>query len=187
MNFKNLLPVLLVPAILLLIPAGAMLFKAEGWDWSASDFIIMWVLLVGVGIAYKLISRKADTPAYRIATAVGLAAGFLLIWVNGAVGLIGSEDNPANALYGGVLLVGALGALLARFEPLGMFRALLATAFAQFLVPVIALFAWRHDFSPGVPQVLALNFAFVLMFVASALLFRQAAGGTGHSSIQKPA
>jgi hypothetical protein len=35
-----------------------------------------------------------------------LARGLLLVWVTGAVGIIGSEDNPANSLYIGVLGVG---------------------------------------------------------------------------------
>ena len=33
-------------------------------------------------------------------------AAFLLIWINLAVGIIGSEDNPANLMYGAVLLLG---------------------------------------------------------------------------------
>jgi hypothetical protein len=32
----------------------------------------------------------------------------------------GSEDNPANLMYGGVLTVGIFGALLARFQPEGI-------------------------------------------------------------------
>ena len=35
----------------------------------------------------------------------------------------GSEDNPANLQFGGVLLVGLLGAVLARFRAPGMARA----------------------------------------------------------------
>ncbi len=60
---------------------------------------------------------------------------------NGAVGIIGSEDNDANMLYFGVLAVGVVGALMARFRPIGMMLALIATALAQMLVAVIALTA----------------------------------------------
>ena len=55
----------------------------------------------------------------------------MLVWINLAVGIIGSEDNPANLMYGGVLAVGVAGAVAARFRPGGMARALAATALAQ--------------------------------------------------------
>ncbi len=51
--------------------------------------------------------------AYRFAVGVALAAAFLLVWMNLAVGLIGSEDNPANLMYFGVLAVGFIGAIIA--------------------------------------------------------------------------
>ena len=41
--------------------------------------------------------------------------------------IIGSEDHPANRMYHGVLAVGFLGALIARFRPRGMALALVAT------------------------------------------------------------
>ena len=108
----------------------------------------------------------------------------MLLWINGAVGLIGSEDNPANLMYGGVLAVGVIGAVIARLEPLGMARALFATALAQFLVPVVALIIWRTDFSPGVVPVFGLNFFFVLLFAGSALLFRHAGSKPGGGVVQ---
>ena len=77
--------------------------------------------------------------AYRAGAAMGLLAAFLLVWANGAVGIIGDENNPANLMYFGVLLVGIVGAILARGESRGMARAMAATAIAQVLVAVIAL------------------------------------------------
>lgn len=175
MTNKSLLPVLVVPSCILLIPLLAMIFKAEGWAWSLADFVVMWVLIAGVILTYKLITGHATGRTYRIAAGLGLGTGLVLIWINGAVGIIGSEDNPANLLYAGVLAIGAIGAALARLQPLGMSRALFATAIAQFLVPVIALLVWRPDFSPGVVKVFTLNAGFVMLFSFSALLFRHAA------------
>jgi hypothetical protein len=174
MNKKSLLPVLLVPTCMALIPLAAMILKADGWAWSPADFVIAWVLIAAVVLAYQFIASKAGSFVYRVAAGIGLGTGFLLIWVNGAVGLIGSEDNPANLLYGGVIIVGAIGAVIARLEPMGMARALFAMALAQFLVPMLALILWRNDFSPGVAQVFGLNFVFVLLFAGAALLFRYA-------------
>jgi hypothetical protein len=175
MTKKTILRITLLPLIPLSVPAAAMLFKADGWAWSASDFIVMWVLMAGVGFAYALVTRKTVHVAYRFATGLALATAFLLVWINGAVGIIGSEDNPANMLYGGVLLIGLIGAGLARLRSDGMARALFAMAIVQSLVPVIALIIWKHDFDPGVLPVLGLNACFVTLFVGSALLFRHAA------------
>lgn len=183
MNKRSLIPVVVVPSVILLIPAAAMLFKVDGWAWSASDFVIFWVLIAGVLLTYKLVTRAAGS-IYRAAAGIALAAAFMLIWVNGAVGLIGSEDNPANAMYAGVLVIGAVGAAIARLEPVRMGWALFATALAQFLVPVVALFVRPEDFSPGVGKVFGLNFFFVLLFAGSALLFRAAAGKSGGTGVQ---
>lgn len=174
-NTKNLLPVFLVPTCILLIPLAAMLFKVEGWAWDAADFIVMWFLVGGSILAYKLVSRTSANRAYRVAVGIAVVTGLLLVWINGAVGLIGSEDNPANLMYAGVLALAACGAGIARLRPAGMAWAMGATALAQFLVPLVALLIWRPDFGPGVVQVLGLNFFFVLLFAGSALLFHHAA------------
>lgn len=169
----------LVPTCILLIPAMAMLFRVEGWAWDVADFIVMWTLIAGVMLTYKLVTRKAVSAAYRMAAGLALFAGLLLIWVNGAVGLIGSEDNPANVMYAGVLAIGVIGALMARLEPLGMAWTLFVMTFAQLLVPLVALMVWPVDFSPGVLPVFGLNGFFVLLFAVAALLFRHAGKSYG--------
>ena len=88
---------------------------------------------------------------------------------------IGSGDR-ADLMYGGVLAVGIIGAVIARFRPHGMARALLATAVAQAVVAVIALIAGKHQ-SPvsSVFEILGLNGFFGALFIGSAWLFRDAA------------
>jgi hypothetical protein len=185
MNKKNLLPVLLVPSCIVMIPAAAMLFKADGWAWSPADFVVSWIVIAGAVAGYKFVASKAPNRAYRVAAGLAVTTGIVLLWINGAVGLIGGEDNPANLLYGAVLALGVIGAAIARLQPFGMARALLATAVAQFLVPVVALVLWRSDFSPGVVPVFTANFVFVLMFAGSAFLFRHA--GTTSGGAKMPA
>ncbi len=78
-------------------------------------------------------------------------------------------------MYFGVLAVGIIGAIIARFQPHGMAPALFATALAQALVVVIALIAGKHQSSvSSVPEIVILNGFFVALFVGSALLFRYA-------------
>ena len=174
---KNIIRIALVTAFLLLIPLVAMQFDM-GVDWNLFDFIVAGALLFASGLTYELIARRAGNGAYRAAVGVAVAAALLLVWINLAVGIIGSEDNPANLMYFGVLFVGIVGAIFARLRPRGMARALFAAAFAQALVPVIALVIGKSQSMqepPGMLGVLALNVFFVMLFAGSALLFRHSA------------
>ena len=118
---------------------------------------------------------KTDNTAYRSAVGVALAAAFILVWVAGAVGIIGAAGDRADLMYGGVLAVGIIGALIARFRPHGMARALVATAVAQALVAVIALTAGMVPAYNSAYEILILNGFFVALWVGSAWLFRSAA------------
>ncbi len=131
-------------------------------------------LLIGVGIAVELTSRKTGQAAYRAAVGLALGSALLLGWVNVAVGIIGSEDNEANLMYGGVIVLGAIGAVIARFKPEGMARALFATALAQTLVAGIGLVG---QMGSGPLEIVTINGFFVALFVGSAVLFSKAAGG----------
>jgi hypothetical protein len=75
-----------------------------------------------------------------------------------------------------VLAVGIVGAIVARFRPDGMSRALLAMAVAQGLVAVIALIAEKHQ-APmsSVFEIVGVNAFFMALFVGSASLFKRAA------------
>lgn len=166
--------ILLIPLVLTLLGSGV---DGEGWHWTLSDFVFMGVLLFGAGLAYELVARKMSNGAYRAAVGVAVAAAVLLVWINAAVGIIGDGDlDSPNGMYFGVLAVGIVSALIARFKPQGMARALFATAIAQMSVPVIALIIWKSAFfnPPGVLGVFALNTFFAMLFVGSALLFRRA-------------
>ena len=115
------------------------------------------------------------TTPYRSAIGVALAAAFILVWLSLGVGIIGKDGDPANLMYFGVLAVGIIGAIFARFQPHGMARALVATALAQTLVTVIALTARLGLPWSGPAEILALNGFFVALFVGSAWLFRRSA------------
>ena len=165
--------ILLIPLILTIRDGGV---EGGGWNWTFFDFVFMGILLYGAALAYELVARKMSNSAYRAAVGLAVVTAVLLVWINAAVGIIGDDDG-VNLLYFGVLAIGAIGALIVRFKPQGMFRALFAMALAQFLVPVIALFVWPPaviSWAPGVAQVFILNSVFALLFVGSGLLFRRA-------------
>ena len=175
---KNIFLIALTVALILLVPFIAMQFSDEV-AWSPFDFAFAGALLFGTGLAFELISRKSSTIAYRAAVGVALVTAMLLVWINLAVGIIGSEDNPANKMYLGVLAILILGALIVRFQPQGMARVLFATALAQGVVLVIALIIWKPEITSteallDVLRVMGVNAFFVVMWVGSGLLFQRA-------------
>ena len=117
---------------------------------------------------------KVRNP-YRSAVGLALATALILLWVNGAVGVIGSENNDANLMYFGVLAVGIVGAVIGRLQPRGMSFALFATAIAQALVTLVAIIG-RLGFPASSPlELFLLNGLFIALWVVSACLFRQTA------------
>ena len=165
-----------VASLILLLPLVAMQFTDEV-NWDVADFAFAGALLIGTGITYELAVRKTGDTAYRAAVGVALAAAFILVWLSLGVGIIGRDGDPANLMYFGVLAVGIIGALIARFRPRGMARALFATALAQTSVAVIALVAGLGYPWSGPLELSVLNGFFVALFVGSAWLFRRAAHG----------
>lgn len=114
-----------------------------------------------------------SNTAYRFAAGFALTAALLIIWLNAAAGLIGIEDDdPANLLYVGVLAIGLIGAIIARFQSRGMAHASFAMALAQTIVGVIALMLPNTASSV---QIVILHSVFVALFAGAALLFRYSA------------
>ena len=159
-------------AVLLLLPAIAMRFSDTGVDWDARDFMVMGVMFFIACGSYEVVARISDNTAYRAASGIALVTAFLTVWVNLAVGMLGSEQNPANLLFGGVLAIALLGALVARFRPRGMARAMRAAATAQAAMALYALFG-------GYAEVTLHVGLFALPWLLSARLFKKAARETG--------
>jgi hypothetical protein len=173
--YRSTIRLVLAAGLILLLPLSAMQITDEV-AWTLVDFAVAGALLVGTGLMYQAAARKAGNIAYRAAAGVALASALLLVWLVGAVGVIGEDGDPADLMYGGVLAVGIIGAIIARFRPEGMARALLAMALVQALVAVIALIAGKHQ-APisSVFEIVGLNGFFVALFIGSAWLFRHAA------------
>jgi len=146
------------------------------FPWTLSDFIFAGAVFGIVGGTFELAIRKSGNRWYRGGVAVALATSFLLVWLNGAVGIIGNEDNPANLMFMVVILMAIAGAIAARFEAPGMARAMFVAAGAETLIAVIVL-ANRLGATepPGFPGVPILIVGFAGMWGLSGFLFRRAA------------
>jgi hypothetical protein len=161
--------------LLLIIPFVAMQFTREV-NWTASDFAFAGLVIGGTGLLLELVVRRSARIAYRLGGAVALLATFLLVWINAAVGIIGSEDNSANLMFLGVILVAFAGAALARLRPAGMARAMAAAAAAELAVGIVVLtLGLGANEQPGELGLQALNGFFVALWALSAWLFRRAA------------
>ena len=111
--------------------------------------------------------RTMKTTTYRVAVALAVAAALLPLWMYGAVA---TENDSPGPMFFGPVVVGIIGALIARFRPQGVVRALFAAALAQALFAVIAMIAWQQYV-----EISVLNGFLIALWVGAAMLFRQAA------------
>ena len=162
-------------AALLSLPAVAMQFTPEV-VWTTSDFGVMSAMLLTAGLALEALVRASRSAPYRFGAGVAVLAGFLLVWVNLAVGFLGDEGNPANLAF---LLVHATaigGAILARFRADGMAWTMVAAAIVQVLVAAVGFVAgFASPGGKGTFEVTMGSAMFGGLWLMSAALFACAA------------
>ncbi|MHB1021894.1 MAG: hypothetical protein ACYC46_11190 [Acidobacteriaceae bacterium] len=165
---KTMLRVALGALAALMVPLVASQV-VKGWNWNAGAFVFVYVLFFVTGMAYAVIAKKMDVWSYKAGVGVALATGFALGWSN--MVHVADSGNPANLAYYSVLVVGGIGAWLARLEARGLARTLFAMAATLALIAVML--------PSGAPPLLARNMAIghgisVALLTASGLLFRHA-------------
>ena len=156
-------------AALLLAPAVAGR-ASDSISWDPADFILLGLMLAAACGIWELAMSKTRNWSYAAAAIVAAGTAFLLVLVNGVVGILGSEDKPVNLLYFGVLTLALGGAVIVRFRAEGMARAMAVTAGAQVLTGALGLTLF-----PDVLGFLLGTAMFVPLWLASAWLFRRAA------------
>jgi hypothetical protein len=161
-------------ACVLALPFIAMRFTSEV-NWSAADFLAMGIMLAVVCGVVELVVRLSGSWAYRIAVFAAIGSAFLITWANLAVGIVGSEDNPANQLFFGALLVGFVGAAIARFGARGMALAMIVAAAAVGLAFIVAVSGTTDEPNVNHWRELIATAIITSPFLVSAWLFRKAA------------
>lgn len=86
---KSIILVVLATALILLVPLLAMQFTNEV-AWDLFDFAVAGALLTGTGLMYVILTRKMSNTRYRTAVGVGFAVALFLVWLELAVGVIGT-------------------------------------------------------------------------------------------------
>lgn len=170
-------------AALLLLPVIGMQVSDEV-NWSAGDFALAAVLLIGTGLLVELVVRRNRDNNYRAGAALALFTTLLLAWINAAVGFVGSGANPANVLYVALIGVAFASSLAVGFKAAGMAKAMTITAVAQGLITIVA-------FATGLVRVeeifiiIVVNGFFIGLWSAAAVLFKQAARGLALSNAKR--
>ena len=156
-----------IAVALILTPLIAMRFTSEV-AWTASDFVFAIILFGGGGLSFELAALMSRNTFYRAGVALALVGCFLLVWVNAAVGIIDGEDNPANLLFGIVILIAILGSALAHFRSNGMALAMFAAVAAQIVIAIGAMIGGNN------PCGSLLISGFAIPFLLSGLLLKYA-------------
>lgn len=155
-------------AALMLAPAIAARLTDE-MAWDPADFLLVAIMLAAACGAWELAMRKTKNWTYSAAAIVAAGAALLLFLVNGAVGFIGSEDNPVNLLFFGVITLALGGAIIVRFEARAMARTMAVTAGAQVVAAALAV-----AMVPDLRGFLLGTAMFVPMWLLSSWLFARA-------------
>lgn len=86
---KRLFIILITVPLLLLIPLIAMQFTNEVM-WDETDFIVMGMLLLAVGLATEIVLRKVRGSKKRLFWIAVILFLFILMWGELAVGMFGT-------------------------------------------------------------------------------------------------
>ena len=154
---------------LLLLPAIAMRFTTEV-QWTASDFVAAGLMLALLGGVTELAFRIGRGAPGRAGILLLGVACFLTVWVNGAVGMIGCENEPVNLAFVAMAPIALLLGLVTGFRPSVMRILLGLIALGQFAVGLVAT-----QLMPGHGVEWGVLAFFACFWAGSALLFHRAA------------
>lgn len=143
-------------------------------------WMTLWMLgAIVIGAVAAFITMRRHQMTYRIASASALAGAILITLSNGAVGIIGSEDNQINLIYAVVLISGYIAAAVRRFEAKKMSAVMYAIASALALLAVLALSGVLAENEGMTPQqhitYLMIHATFVLLFALPGYLYNRTA------------
>ena len=141
-------------------------------SWTIGDFALAAVMLGALALAFVVLFRLRRSRAYRGGIFVFILASVLLVWVTGAIGLIGGSGNDANMLYLGFLAAAWLASLVFRFQSEWLSRILRALALGVFFIAGAALILGWGATGPAWPwDVILGSGVFAFLFIVAAWLF----------------
>jgi hypothetical protein len=165
---KTMLRVALGALAVWMVPLVASQF-VEDWHWGVGGFVRVYVLFFATGMVIALIARRMGVWSYKAGVGLAIVTGFALAW--STMVQVADSGHPENLVYYSVLVVGIIGALLARLQARGLAYTLFAMAATLALIVVVL--------PSGAPPDLARNMTighglFAALLTTSGLLFRHA-------------
>jgi hypothetical protein len=165
---KTMLRVALGALAVWMVPLVASQF-VEGWHWGVGGFVRVYFLFFLTGMVMALVARRMGVWSYKAGVGLAVVAGFALGW--STMVQVADSGHPERLWYHSVLVVGAIGACLARLKAPGLAWTLFAMAATLALIAV--------TLPSGAPPDMARRMAighgvYTALFTASGLLFRHA-------------
>ena len=153
-----------------MIPVVAAQFVPD-WHWGVGGFAMAYLVFFTAGMVFAVIARRMGEWTYKAGVGVAVFAGLGLAWSN----MVQTADSghPENLWFFSVLVVGLIGAAVARLRAPGLAWTLFTMAAVMAGISVV-LPSWAP---PEMARRVAIGHAgLVVVFTASGLLFRRAAG-----------
>lgn len=174
---KQVLRPVLITLLMLVIPFIGNR-TVEGWNWDTFDFVFMGVLIFSAAFTFEMVARLSSNKMYKGAVGITVVAALLLTWMNLAVGIIGNEDNPANAMYFLVIPVGFLGLIASQMKAKGLSVTTFLMSAIVMATPCVALAVNRPslDNLPGIFGVFFISAFYAALYLGAGLLFRNSEG-----------
>jgi hypothetical protein len=158
--------------LVLLAPLIAMGFTDEV-AWTGGDFAAAALLLAGGGAVVEAAAWRSKAPMFRAGAVLAAAAGLLVVWTSGAVGLIGDGRGGLEAGFLAAPAAALIGAFAAGPNAAALSRAMAGAAAVQLAGGAAALLLQRGGAAEALTTALA-SAAFGAMWAASALCFLRA-------------
>lgn len=165
---RTVLRVALVALGLLMVPLVASRL-VPGWNWPAGAFVRVYFLFFATGMVFALVARRMGAWTYKAGVGVALVTAFVLGW--STMVQVADSGHPERFWYLSALVVGVIGASLARLKAPGLSWTLFAMAAVLALISLIL--------PSGAPPDMARRMAIghgvqVVLFTAAGVLFRRA-------------
>ena len=158
---------------LLSVPFIAMRFTSE-MQWTLGDFIFAGLMLAALCGLVELAVRRSSKAVYRWGLGLASLGAFAVIWVNLAVGIVGSEDNDYNSIFFLIILMTIVGSAAVRIRAGAMARIMPVTAIALLVALGVGQAMGSDELhNPRLAEWVGVT-VFASLFALSALLFRRA-------------
>ena len=142
---KSIVRAALVTLGVLLIPLCGTLY-VDDWNWGWRGFAVAGAFVFGAALAFELAIRGMSNKAYRFAMGLAVATALVLSWSNFVLAV---DVSLANFMYFGVVVVGLVGAVIARLTGARNGARIDRDGDCSNSVPLIALVFLKTSAAPG--------------------------------------